>query len=76
MNPDDPNVVYVGFSRTIDGGANWTDMEGGGSAALVIDPTDPNVLYGVDGGGVLKTHRRRSDLVARWRGSLRWRLSR
>jgi photosystem II stability/assembly factor-like uncharacterized protein len=54
MNPDDPNVVYAGFSKTTDGGATWTDMEGGGSAALVMDPTDPNVLYGVSG-DVLKT---------------------
>jgi len=49
MNPNDPNLVYVGFSRTIDGGATWSDMEGGGDVALVMDPTNSNVLYGVLG---------------------------
>ncbi len=54
LDPRDSNVVYVGFYKSIDGGANWTDMGGGGGRALVMDPTNPDVLYGVDG-DILKT---------------------
>lgn len=53
VDPTDPNVVYVGFSKSTDGGANWIDMEGGGGV-LVMDPTNPNILYGA-GGDLLKT---------------------
>jgi photosystem II stability/assembly factor-like uncharacterized protein len=54
VDPRDPNVVYVGFSKSTDGGATWTGMSGGGSLALVMDPTNPDVIYGV-GGDILKT---------------------
>ena len=41
MDPNDPNVVYVGGSKSIDGGVTWNFMEGGGGV-LVMDPTNPN----------------------------------
>jgi photosystem II stability/assembly factor-like uncharacterized protein len=54
VDPRDPDVVYVGFFKSIDGGETWTDMGGGGQLALIMDPTNPDVLYGV-GGDIQKT---------------------
>ena len=49
LDPNDPDVVYLGFYKSTDGGATWTEMPGGGQLALVMDPTNSNVLYGVGG---------------------------
>ncbi len=54
VDPRDPNVVYVGGFKSIDGGETWNFMEGGGDTALVMDPSNPDVLYGVQG-EILKT---------------------
>ncbi len=54
VDPRDPNVIYVGGFKSIDGGESWNFMEGGGDIALVMDPSNPDVLYGV-GGEILKT---------------------
>ena len=54
VDPRDPNVVYVGFYKSIDGGETWTEMPGGGQLGLIMDPGNPDVLYGV-GGDILKT---------------------
>ena len=54
VDPRDPNVVYVGGFKSIDGGETWNFMEGGGDTALVMDPSNPDVLYGLEG-EILKT---------------------
>ena len=43
VDPRDPNVVYVGGFKSIDGGETWNFMEGGGDTALVMDPSNPDV---------------------------------
>ena len=53
MSPTNPNVVYVntqfdGFFKTVDGGAHWTGGDWGG-LNLVMDPNNPNVMYGASG---------------------------
>ena len=48
MDPNDPNVVYVGVAKSIDGGETWNFLEGGG-VGLAMDPTNPNVLYAAGG---------------------------
>jgi photosystem II stability/assembly factor-like uncharacterized protein len=61
MAPGNPDVVYAngefdGFYKTIDGGANWYPIDGGG-VSLVIDPSNPDILYAglAPAGGVIKT---------------------
>lgn len=61
------NETGSGVWRSTDAGATWTPrnlgLPGTLVTALVIDPTDPNVLYaGVDGEGVFKT----SNAAATW----------
>lgn len=53
VDPTDPNVVYVGVFKSIDGGETWNFIEGGGNV-LVMDPTNSNILYAA-GGDLLKT---------------------
>jgi photosystem II stability/assembly factor-like uncharacterized protein len=53
MSPVDPNLVYVnaqfdGFFKTVDGGAHWTGGQWAG-LNLVMDPNNPNVMYGASG---------------------------
>jgi photosystem II stability/assembly factor-like uncharacterized protein len=60
MDPTNPAVVYASavdsMYKTIDGGASWFPIDGGG-VSLVIDPSNPNTLYaGLSPvGGVLKS---------------------
>lgn len=54
MDPNDPNVVYAGFSKTTDGGKTWRFMNGGGGFSMAMDPTNPNIVYS-GGFGVEKT---------------------
>jgi photosystem II stability/assembly factor-like uncharacterized protein len=60
MDPTNPEVVYASavdtMYKTIDGGASWFPIDGGG-VSLVIDPSNPNTLYaGLSPvGGVLKS---------------------
>lgn len=53
MSSASPDVVYVntqfdGFFKTVDGGAHWTGGDWGG-LNLVMDPNNPNVMYGASG---------------------------
>jgi len=53
MAPGNPNVVYVntqfdGLYKTVDGGAHWTGGSWGG-LTLVMDPNNPDVMYGASG---------------------------
>jgi photosystem II stability/assembly factor-like uncharacterized protein len=60
MDPTNPAVVYASavdtMYKTIDGGASWFPIDGGG-VSLVIDPSHPNILYaGLSPvGGVVKS---------------------
>ena len=46
MDPNDPNVVYAGGSKTTDGGATWIDLGGHATGfVLAMDPTNPNIVY-------------------------------
>jgi photosystem II stability/assembly factor-like uncharacterized protein len=60
MDPTNPAVVYASavdsMYKTIDGGASWFPIEGGG-VSLVIDPSHPDTLYaGLSPvGGVVKS---------------------
>ena len=51
--PNHPDIVYVntqflGFFRTTDGGAHWSGGNWGGFT-LLMDPTNPNILYSASG---------------------------
>jgi len=53
VSPDNPKVAYVntqfdGFYRTVDGGAHWSGGVWAG-LNLVMDPTNPRVMYGPSG---------------------------
>ena len=79
MSPTNPNVVYVntqfdGFFKTVDGGAHWTGSDWGG-LNLVMDPNNPNVMYGASGpidyllkttDGEIPGRTRRKDWVRHW----------
>jgi len=50
VNPSNSNLLYLaslsGIYRSADGGASWQLSKSGGEATdLVMDPTNPNVLY-------------------------------
>jgi photosystem II stability/assembly factor-like uncharacterized protein len=45
MDPNNPNVVYAGGSKTSDGGETWVAQDGGGGLAMAMDPTNSNVIY-------------------------------
>jgi hypothetical protein len=45
IDPNNPNLVYAGGSKTTDGGATWIPLDGGFVFSLDIDPTDPNIFY-------------------------------
>jgi photosystem II stability/assembly factor-like uncharacterized protein len=45
MDPSDPNVVYAGGFKTTDGGASWTEQDGGFGFSMAIDPTNPSIVY-------------------------------
>ncbi len=54
VHPTDPNIVYIGAAaggiwKTVDGGANWSDMSGDLNlltfGAIAIDPNNPNTIY-------------------------------
>ncbi len=61
VNPANSNVLYVssasGIYRSADGGASWQLSKSGGEATdLVMDPTNPNILYAaLAGQGVFRT---------------------
>lgn len=54
MDPNDPNVVYVGGFKTTDGGATWVDQANGIGFSMAMDPTNPNIVYSADS-GIYKT---------------------
>lgn len=45
MDPTNPNVVYAGGFKTINGGASWTPQDSGDGFSMAIDPTNPSVVY-------------------------------
>ncbi|MFN2543399.1 MAG: WD40/YVTN/BNR-like repeat-containing protein [Actinomycetota bacterium] len=54
IDPSDPSVVYAsgldaGLWTTRDGGATWAqvsdEVEGTGPGSVLVDPTDPGILY-------------------------------
>lgn len=60
FHPTDPDIVYAGSTagglwRTTDAGANWTnlsaDIPSAGISGIVIDPTNPNIIYILTGDG-------------------------
>ena len=54
MDPNNPNLVYAGGSKTTDAGATWIPLDGGFGFTLAIDPSDPNIVYS-GGFGIEKT---------------------
>ena len=67
-----PSTFYAGgfdraaVFRSADGGATWTELAsfaGGSMSGLVVEPTDPDVLYAMPSGGPL---RRSTDGGASW----------
>ena len=81
IDPIDPMVLYLQETDTedqiftllksTDGGANWNTLWdwprlAAGVNALLIDPTNPSILYaGLDGGGLFKS----TDGGATWNGA-------
>ncbi len=61
VNPKNPGLIYLGTLNGIylsnDSGAHWRLSKSGGEATdLVMDPTNPSVLYGaIAGDGIYKT---------------------
>jgi photosystem II stability/assembly factor-like uncharacterized protein len=64
IDPNTPATVYAsvvsqGLWKSIDGGASWTSVNSGiayyTTTGLVIDRTQPNILYSANHGGVSKT---------------------
>ncbi|MES2775931.1 MAG: 3-coathanger stack domain-containing protein [Bacteroidota bacterium] len=60
FHPNNANIVYAGSTagglwRTIDGGANWTNLtpniSSGGISGIVIDPNNTNNMYILTGDG-------------------------
>lgn len=60
FHPSDPNIVYAGAAggglwRTIDAGANWTNLTADipclGISGIVIDPNNTNTIYILTGDG-------------------------
>src|ERR1017187_5955194 len=39
------SVVYAGGFKTTDGGATWVAQSDGGGFAMVMDPTNSNIIY-------------------------------
>ncbi|GMR10836.1 MAG: exo-alpha-sialidase [Anaerolineae bacterium] len=56
VDPNDPNVIYVGKYKSIDAGATWSlkanGLPPGGPSSIVIDPRDSAVYDGFSTGGV------------------------
>jgi photosystem II stability/assembly factor-like uncharacterized protein len=61
VNPTTPSVIYVsslaGVYRSPDSGGSWALSKSGGEVTdLVMDPTNPNILYAaISGDGLYKT---------------------
>ncbi len=61
VNPANSNLIYLtsasGIYRSADAGASWLLSKSGGEATdLVIDPTNPNILYAaLAGQGIFRT---------------------
>jgi hypothetical protein len=61
VNPGNSNVLYVasasGVYRSADGGGSWQLSKSGGETTdLVMDPTNPNILYAaLAGQGIYRT---------------------
>lgn len=62
VHPTNPDIVYIGAAaggiwKTVDGGANWTDMSGELNlltfGAIAIDPSNPNTIYAGTGESIL-----------------------
>ncbi len=62
VDPNDPERDLRGKAKSTDGGETWNFQAGGGGVVLVMDPANPNVLYGL-GGEILKTIDAGADLV-------------
>lgn len=49
VDPTDPNIIHVtsgnGYTRTIDGGANWQSLMVGSYSDLALNPVDPSIVY-------------------------------
>jgi len=78
IDPNDPNVIYVGtwyyqghLYQSTDGGDTWSvkanGLPKGGPSSIVIDPQDSAVYIGLSEGGVYKS----TDGVASWNFSTR-----
>ena len=61
VDPDDPNVVYSGgvdLYKSTDGGVNWSTITNGihvDQHAIAIHPTNSNIVYAGNDGGMYKT---------------------
>jgi photosystem II stability/assembly factor-like uncharacterized protein len=74
VDPNNANILYVptceGLLKSVDGGTNWSEMklnnqsvDGGSYGPIVVDPSNPNVLYiGATGLGIWKS----TDGGANW----------
>ncbi len=76
VDPNDPNVVYVGthyfqgrLYKSADGGSTWSIETEGlppvGPASIVIDPRDSDVYVGLESGGVYRS----TDGAESWHSS-------
>jgi photosystem II stability/assembly factor-like uncharacterized protein len=61
INPKDPKILYVtsdnGVLRSTNSGKTWqTSLDMGGASSLVMDPSNPKILYAaIIGQGIYKT---------------------
>ena len=54
IDPSNPNTVYAGTYRSINGGVSWTSLSVYG-VALAIDPVHPKTIYAGNSQGVFKS---------------------
>src|SRR6266850_1381880 len=64
VDPSNASIMYIstvnfGMFKTIDGGANWSNVSGSLATVLVrapaIDPTNPSIVYAATSGGLYKS---------------------
>lgn len=73
VGPSHPATVYAaaadsGLLRSIDGGKKWAAIRTGAAAysvSVLVDPSDPSVIYAYDGEEILKT----TDSGKHWTGA-------
>jgi hypothetical protein len=60
MAPSNPSIIYksmsgIGEFMTTDGGNSWADVNTplacGDLCAMVTSPTDPDIVFALEGGG-------------------------